>query len=82
MATNECDGEQAENSRRAYELMNPMLGTVTLEVIPYCFMATFMDIEATMRHIFTYYVNLRKLHVGIKHELGNIIRRMKPFIQA
>ena len=78
----DAHGEQAENSRRAYEFMNPMLGTAAPEVMRSCFTATFMHIEATMHHIFTYYVNLLKLHVGIKKESGNIIYRMKQFVQA
>ena len=69
-----------EDFNRAYAHLNPTFGMPAQPVLKNLFRPNYVDVEATMRNIFTHYVNLLRLHPDIMQALGITVTRLQPIL--
>ena len=69
-----------EDFNRAYAHLNPTWGMSIQPILRGIFRPNFVDVEATLRNIFTHYVNLLRLTPAIMQALGETVNRLQPIL--
>jgi hypothetical protein len=78
---NQAIANPLEDFNRAYANLNPTWGMPAQPISRGILRPNYIDVEATLRNVFTHYVNLLRLTPEIMEALGKTITRLQPILQ-